>query len=241
MKDMPYRYVPPNRVRAERSQYAVITAQFQFALNSPYGCPLHLRIRKYLQEQEFLFRANVQEQHNRYSSKPAYDYSGDSESLPTYAAPLEPLLQESSDEEPIRSPYHSDYSISPSPPRSPRTIRLLEERKQAALQRQDALTPTVSSRASHTIARMNEQIQLDTAEGTTGTSSSRTTLSRPQAPIDMFHDAREESRSMTPNSLQARGINLHTLRPTIIKLKTTSVKTYIPLSNYLSCLRINLS
>lgn len=91
MDNIPYRYVPPNRLRAERSQYAVVTEQFQTVLNSPYGRPLYLRNRKYLQQQKFLFRANVQEQLNRYSRTPAYDYSGYSESLPTYAEPLEPI------------------------------------------------------------------------------------------------------------------------------------------------------
>lgn len=102
--------------------------QFQAALDSPYGRPLHLCNRKYLQEQEFLFRANVQEQLQRYSRTPAYDYSGNNESLPTYAAPIEPILQESSEEEPLKSPYDGDNSSPPSPPRSPQTLRLLEER-----------------------------------------------------------------------------------------------------------------
>ena len=227
IQNIPYRYVPTNRVRAERSQYAVMTAQFQAALDSPYGRPLHLRNRKYLQEQEFLFRANVQEQLNRYSRTPPYDYSGANESLPTYAPPTGPMLEESSEEEPIKGPYNSDDSEPPSPPRSPHTLRLLEERKQAALRRQEELTPVVSSHVSRTTDRINAQIQIDTAEGTTGTSSSGPRSSRRSTTTFRNSSAYEEARSSTPDTAvsqrtrsqslrQTDNTNINVLRPTII-------------------------
>ena len=200
IQGMPYRYVPTNRVRAERSQYALITEQFQAALGSPYGRPLHLRSRKYLQEQEFLFRANVQEQLNRYSRTPAYDYSGTNDLLPTYSEAIEPILQDSSEEDPIKSPYDSENSWPPSPPRSPNTLRLLQERKQAALRRQEELTPITSSRASRTTDRINAQIQIDTAEGTTGTSSSSSTSSQRSTDTIRNSSAYEEARTSTPDA-----------------------------------------
>lgn len=116
----------------------------------------------------------------------------------------------------------------PSPPRSLQTLRLLEDRKQAALRRQDALTPKVSTPVSRTIERMHEQIQIDTAEGTTGTSSSRTRSSRRNTHNDIFSNE-YESRAITPNTatdnvagqtrshslLPPRGTDLNALRPTI--------------------------
>ena len=208
----------------------MVTEQFQAALGSPYGRPLYLRNRKYLQEQEFLFRANVQEQLNRYSRTPAYDYSGTNESLPTYTAPIEPILQESSEEDPIKSPYDSENSWPPSPPRSPHTLRLLEERKQAALRRQDELTPIASSRVSRTTVRINAQIQIDTAEGTTGTSSSGPRSSRRSTTKLRNSSAYEETRSSTLDTatttvarrtrsqslLQLNDTNINVFRPTIL-------------------------
>ena len=228
IQNIPYRYVPSNRVRAERSQYAVMTAQFQAALDSPYGRPLHLRNRKYLQEQEFLFRANVQEQLNRYSSTPPYDYSGANESLPTYAPPTGPVLEESSEEEPIKSPYNSDNAQPPSPPRSPNTLRLLEERKKAALRRQEELQQVVSSHVSRTSDRINTQIEIDTAEGTTGTSSSGPRTSRRSPTTLRSSRASEEARSPTPDTnvsqrtrsqslRHSNDTNIKVLRPTIIR------------------------
>ena len=72
------RQTPPRRSPVQRSrrlQYDVVTRQYEIAVGSPYGQAFHLRDATHQRQQEFLFRANVQEQETRYNRIPAVNYA----------------------------------------------------------------------------------------------------------------------------------------------------------------------
>ena len=241
---------PPRRSPVQRSrrlQYDVVTRQYKIAMGSPYGRAFHLRDPTYQRQQEFLYRANVQEQYTRYSKAPTVDYTileplhnatstvmdvaeeSDNSNEDGYEIPLHRRSPASQDkilmhtnsaalrrsssgqsksnviagltlQAMVANPTffdegqisdqrayelghpstqeHQDDDDGPNEQRYSRAFAYLMQDREPPFETSEAAVPysphapEVSSNTARTIALMNAQAAIDTAPGTTGSSSS---------------------------------------------------------------------